>query len=50
VSDKNHETKQGHYSFDIEVVAECRYGVIEPLGHYRAFLDRNQKYFVRRID
>jgi hypothetical protein len=33
VCDKNRETKQGHYPFDIEVVAECRYGLINPLGH-----------------
>ena len=42
VSDKNHETKQGHYPFDIEVVTECRYGLINPLGHYRTFLSSHQ--------
>ena len=41
-SDENHEAKQGHYPFDIEVVAECRYGLINPLGHYRTFLVRHQ--------
>jgi hypothetical protein len=44
VSDKNHEAKQGHYPFDV-VVAECRYGLINPLGHYSTFLARHQNIF-----